>query len=299
MSKIYFIDRVTGKMEEEQVFGEKPLKFLYGSPFGRRLAFIISRTPFFSAAYGLLQKMPWTKKKIAPFIQKYDVDPSEFLAPVEAFSSFNDFFIRRLKPEARPLALGQDVAVMPADARYFFFQDISKIEGIFVKGQMFSLDHLLKDKALADRYRGGSMAIARLCPTDYHRFHFPFDCLPGNSRVINGYLYSVNPIALRQSIQIFSQNKRSICELATEDGSKTLFIEVGATNVGSIIQTYTPDQKVRKGAEKGYFSFGASSLILLFEPGRIRFDQDLIEAGKQGVEIRCLMGQQMGIITVP
>jgi phosphatidylserine decarboxylase len=74
-----------------------------------------------------------------------------------------------------------------------------------------------------------------------------------------------------------------------------LFLEIGATCVGAIHQTYTPEVLTSKGAEKGYFSFGGSSLILLFPPNTIRFDEDLIKATAQNIEIRCLMGQQMGL----
>ena len=135
--------------------------------------------------------------------------------------------------------------------------------------------------------------MARLCPTDYHRFHFPFSCHASSVKVINGFLYSVNPLALSKNIEIFTENTRVISTLTSEIFGEVIFIEVGATNVGSIHQTYR-EGTVQKGEEKGYFSFGGSSLILLFEEGRIVFDQDLIEAGKTGVEIKCLMGQPMG-----
>ena len=138
------------------------------------------------------------------------------------------------------------------------------------------------------------MVIARLCPIDYHRFHFPFSCTPSKSTLLNGALFSVNPLALKKNIRIFSENKRSLTSLKTDKFGDVLFIEVGATCVGGIFQTYTPNQAVVKGQEKGYFSFGGSSLILLFEPGRIHFDADLIEASKKKIEIRGLLGQSMG-----
>ena len=139
------------------------------------------------------------------------------------------------------------------------------------------------------------MAIVRLCPSDYHRFHFPCDCVPGQTRLINGWLYSVNPLAIKNNLDIFTQNKRTLCELETNRFGKILYLEIGATNVGSIQQTYEPFEKQPKGAEKGYFEFGGSSLILLFAKGMIQFDQDLLDATEAGLEMRCLMGQQMGV----
>src|SRR5262249_40051796 len=150
------------------------LRLLYGDSFiskvlGYPLMHVLAKIPLFSALYGAWQKQPWTKRKIEPFIKAFDIDTSEFLEPVENFRSFNDFFIRKLKPETRPVAKGDDLAVIPADGRYYFFQDIDKTEGFIVKGEKFDLSKLLEDATLADSYAHGSMVMARLCPTDYHR----------------------------------------------------------------------------------------------------------------------------------
>jgi phosphatidylserine decarboxylase len=244
--------------------------------------------------YGYWQKLPFTKKKIIPFIKAFDIDSSEFLEDINEFRSFNDFFIRKLKPESRPIASGDNIAVIPADGRYYFYQNIDEATGFVVKNQKFNLGMLLEDEGLAKRYSHGTMIMARLCPTDYHRYHFPCQCVPGITRFINGWLYSVNPIAIKKDIHIFTQNKRAVCQLQTENFGKVLFLEIGATSVGSINQTYIPFQHYSKGAEKGFFSFGASSLILLFEPNTLILDKDLIEATSQHLEIKCLMGQSMG-----
>jgi len=291
---IEVINRLTGKIEQEEVYGGKAINWLYGgSLIGSCFASLSAKLPFISAAYGKLMKQPSSKSKIAPFIRQFKVDESEFL-PAE-FSSFNDFFIRKLKPEARPIALSDFVC--PADGRYRFFQNIRKSDGFYVKGQKFDLFELLRDSKLAEQYADGSMAIARLCPFDYHRFHFSHDAIPSKSELLNGYLYSVNPLALKKDITIFTQNKRKMTVCKSDMGD-SLYIEVGATNVGSIVETYTPELPVKKGDEKGYFEFGASSLILLFEPDMISFDSDLIELSKGGHEIRCLMGQSMGNFSV-
>ncbi len=296
---IHYIDRTTKKRCLELVYGANALKLLYGDNFvsrclGAPLAYSLARIPLFSALYGRCQKSPASKNKIIPFIKAFAVDPSEFADDISSFNSFNDFFIRKLKPTARPIANDPAVAVIPADGRYLFYQQLDQIDGFIVKGEKFDLGSLLQDDALAANYAKGSMAIARLCPTDYHRYHFPVDCLPGESRLINGWLYSVNPVALKKNIHIFTQNKRTLCTLDSQRFGKVLFLDIGATFVGAIHQTYTPHQPQAKGAEKGYFSFGASSLILLFPPNTISFDQDLLAATAQQIEIKCLMGQSMG-----
>ena len=294
---IEYWDRVSQQICQEQVFGESAIRFLYGEKwlsrmFGRPVAQLAARIPWISATYAHFQKQPSSQKKILPFIQKYGVDPVEFAASVEDFQSFNDFFIRKLKPSARPLAPGADVAVMPADARYLFYQDIDLADGFIVKGQKFSLPALLQDKKLADEYRGGTLIIARLCPSDYHRFHFPCACIPGETKLINGLLFSVNPLALKRNVKIFTQNRRTLCLLETGRFGKIAYMEIGATNVGSIHETYIPFQSVSKGAEKGYFSFGGSALILLFQKGMLTLDSDLTAHPHR--EIRCLLGQSLG-----
>ncbi len=288
---IEYIDRKSGKIEREKVYGEAALRFLYGgSRLGALLAALLSRFAFFSAAYGLWQKMAWTKKKIAPFIQAFKVDPSEFSKPVDAFTSFNDFFIRTLKKEARPLA-STDL-IIPADGRYLAYSSIDD-QTLTIKGQTFDLPALFGSKALSDKFREGSLLMARLCPSDYHRFHFPCDCLPQQPQWINGYLYSVNPIAINKRLSIFWENKRVLTLLDTAQHGQIAYFEVGATNVGSIHHTYPALTKAKKGDEKGYFSFGGSSLLLFFEKNRVQLPQDLLTATQNGYETLCLMGQPL------
>lgn len=299
MTKITYINRQTGQKETEKVYQERALRFFYGSSFLSRLMKAwalpaIVKWPLFSRLIGRLQKLPSSARKIIPFIQEFGVDPSEFLDPVSSFRSFNDFFIRRLKPSSRPIDKDPKTAVIPADGRYYFYADSEKSPGFIVKGQKFELRELIGQSSLANEFEGGSMAIARLCPSDYHRFHFPCDCVAGPVKLINGALYSVNPIAIKKNIRIFTENKRMLCQLDTPVFGRALYIEIGATTVGSIQQTYFPGERQEKGTEKGYFEFGGSALILLFAKNAIAFDADLLAATQEGFEIRCLLGQSMG-----
>lgn len=299
METIRYIDRETKQICQEKVYGARGIDFLYGKTalsrsFGRVLQTCISKVPWFSHLYGAWQHRSKSIKQIAPFIKAYGICTDDFLLPVEQFGSFNDFFIRKLKPEARPIAPGNEIAVMPADARYFCVSDLNQLDHFFVKGQSFNLPSLLQDQALADRYQHGTMVMARLCPVDYHRFHFPCACVPEPPRLIKGALYSVNPVATKSRMSIFWQNKRAVTLLQTSHFGQIAYIEIGATSVGSIVQTFTPGKVQEKGSEKGYFSFGASSLILLFEPGKITLEADLLEASAQGLEILCKVGQPLG-----
>lgn len=293
-----YLNRSTNRVEEERIYGKIFIHLLYGKHwFTWLFCPPFSRLPFLSKLYGYLQKRPKSKKKIIPFIHTFHVDPSEFLDPVDSFASFNDFFIRKLKPSARPLAPSD--AVLPADGRYRVYSNFLHEERFFVKNAKFSIESLLQNKTLAHKYAQGSVVIARLAPVDYHRFHFPCDCIPEEPQLINGHLYSVNPIALHRNIHILTQNKRVITPLKTEHFGTILYIEIGATFVGSIQQTFTPNQPYKKGDEKGYFEFGGSCLILLFEPFRIKFDSDLLQTSHHGLEILGKMGQSLGAALPP
>jgi phosphatidylserine decarboxylase len=292
-----YLDRTTGQEREEKVYGGFFIRLLYSDHLlsrllGKLVLPLISRYSFPSRFYGFLQKAPWSRSKVKRFINKFHVDVSEFQDPVSSFKSFNDFFIRKLKPSSRPLASG---AVLPADARYLVFPNIDHSQGFFVKGKKFSLSSLLQDQQLADQFAHGTMVIARLAPVDYHRFHFPCDGLAHTPEPIDGHLYSVNPMALKKHTEILAENKRMITRIDTPDFDTMLYIEVGATYVGTIHQTFTPETPQKKGDEKGYFSFGGSCLILLFKPGTVQLDQDLIDASARSIEVLGKMGQSLGI----
>lgn len=299
MKPILYIDRISKKQCTEKVFGDSQIRLLYGDTFlnrmiGKKIAYALARLPWFSAFYGSLQNKPASAKKIMPFIETFAVDTTEFAKKPSEYVSFNDFFTRKLKRSARPIAPGKDTAIIPADGRYYFYQNIKKTDGFIVKGKKFSLTDLLQDEKLAAEYEEGAMVIARLCPTDYHRYHFPCDCKAGETILINGLLHSVNPAAIKKNIEIFTENKRTLCILDSKQFGKVLFLEIGAICVGTINQTYKPNTLFAKGDEKGYFSFGGSSLIILFPPNSIQFDQDLLDATAKHIEIKCLMGQSMG-----
>lgn len=289
MKPIPYLNRKTGKIEQEKVLAGNLINYLYSKPNRCLLASLLSKNPAFSKTIGWWQKQKWTAKNIQPFIEEFGVDSSEFLDP-SSYSCFNDFFIRKLKPEARPMS--SSGAIIPADGRFRFYDNIQTGMELFVKGQAFNLERLFQDDTIAKKYQGGSLVLARLCPSDYHRFHFPIDCIPGESRLINGPLFSVNPLAVKKNLSYLTENKRKLTMLSSEVFGDVAYFAVGATTCGSIVETYTPEKPVKKGEERGYFEFGGSALILLFEPEKIVFSSDLLN--QTHLEIRCLLGQEMG-----
>ncbi len=291
---IQFFNRYTERVETEKIYGEFWLRQVYEKPTGRLLLSAAVKRAWFSRFYGWRMNKPGSRKKVVPFCQTYGLDTSLFESPVEQYLTFNDFFSRRLNPQSRPVEPRADAALFPVDGRHLGFQDISQINDIYVKGQNFDLPALLQDDVLAHQFRNGSLVISRLCPVDCHRFYFPASGNPGQTRLVNGFLYSVNPVALRKNVGILWENKRCLTIILTERFGKVLMMEVGATCVGTIRQTYTPGKSVSVGSEKGYFRFGGSMMMTFFEKGRIKLADDLLENTCQGRELYAHLCDYMG-----
>ena len=206
---ITLLNRHTGRMETEQVYGEKWLQRIYGNPLGKLTLHTVVKRALFSKLYGWAMDRPSSARRVEPFMKAFGLDPSEFADPdLKSYRTFNDFFYRKLKASARPLDPRPEMAVLPADGRHLGFPDASQVKGIFAKGQTFDIPALVADRALGERYARGTVVCSRLCPVDYHRFHFPVAGVPGEPVLAKGQLYSVNPIALRRSAAYLWQNKR-------------------------------------------------------------------------------------------
>jgi phosphatidylserine decarboxylase len=292
---IRYFDRYDKTTKIEKIFGERWLRLAYDNPVGRFAVWLFVRRALFSLYYGRKMNRRGSDLKILGFIVEYDINVSEFTKSPFEYNTFNQFFHRALKPECRPIAPGAGVAVFPADGRHLAFQDIDKADGFYVKGSKFTLKELLGDDAVADRFAGGSMLISRLCPSDYHRFHFPVSGIPSEATLVKGSLYSVSPIALRRNILYLVRNKRFVTLVDSAEFGTVAMIEVGATNVGSIVQGFLPGRPVVKGDEKGMFAFGGSCVITLFEKNRIVFDQDVIGQSAGCIETYVRMGDHLGV----
>ena len=291
---IRFYHRYKKSVEEERVFGEGWLRFAYENPGGRFFVWLLARRSIFSQFYGHKMRKPESALRILPFISKYEIDVDDFAKSPFDYKTFNEFFYRALKPEARPIAPGENIAVFPADGRHLAFQDIQAAAGFYVKGAKFSFAELLGDAQEAEKFAGGAMLISRLCPVDYHRFHFPVSGIPGEPRLIKGWLYSVSPVALRRRLRYLIENKRVVTMIETSTFGTVAMVEVGATNVGSIQQSFVPGRAVVKGEEKGLFAFGGSCVITIFQHGRIRFDADVLEQSANHLETYARMGDRLG-----
>ncbi|WP_026431073.1 archaetidylserine decarboxylase [Paracidovorax oryzae] len=229
-----------------------------------------------------------TTAAIRRFVARYKVDMSEAENPdIASYATFNDFFTRALRPGARPIA--DAPAVCPVDGAVSQFGHIDRDQIFQAKGHRYSTTALLGgDAQEAARFTDGSFATIYLSPRDYHRIHMPCDGRLRRMIYVPGSLFSVNPLTARGVPGLFARNERVVCLFDTPLGSMALVL-VGATIVGSMATawhgtvnpprtaglrqwTYDdgPEVLLRKGEEMGRFMLG-STVVLLFEPGKLRF----------------------------
>ncbi|MCO5143199.1 MAG: phosphatidylserine decarboxylase [Oligoflexia bacterium] len=288
--KIQIWNRKLQRLEDEQVYGDLFLKLAYSNSISTTLTDRFLSRKWISEAYGKIQNTKVSAKKVPTFIEKFKINMDEF--EDGPFRSFNDFFIRKFKDKKRifPKTLTEMGAF--AEARYFGCEE--------VKGESFSIKNiridpltLLGNNKFASRFLGGPCLIARLCPTDYHRFHFPDSGKFSDFYTCKGKLHSVNPYALEKKSEIFLENERTISLLDTDNFGLLAYIEVGALCVGKIVQSAPIQNSFKRGQEKGYFLFGGSTVVLLGEPKSWQPSSDILENTKRGIETFVELGSSV------
>ncbi|MCO5590555.1 hypothetical protein L7F22_044526 [Adiantum nelumboides] len=305
-SHILVFDRRTMRLEEELIDNKIVLamRAIYQSRLG--LALVDKGTKELlvnlSVKQGLHMSSPESAKEIPKFIEFFQdrINVDDFKYPVESYKTFNEFFIRELKPGARAIMCEDKahVAVCAADCRLMVYKSVDEAKRFWIKGRKFSVKGLLGDEVLANDFEGGSLAIFRLAPQDYHRFHMPINGVIGKNIMIPGHLYTVNPIAVNSKYcNVFTDNKRVVNVIISREFGKVAFVAIGATMVGSINFTKNEGDRVKKGDEFGYFSFGGSTVICVFQKGAIDFDEDLIANSERSLETLVFMGMSLGVST--
>ncbi|OAA53121.1 C2 domain-containing protein [Niveomyces insectorum RCEF 264] len=146
----------------------------------------------------------------------------------------------------------------------------------------------------ASRFTNGTLGIFRLAPQDYHRFHVPVDGVLGRPSLIAGEYYTVNPMAIRSTLDVYGENVRVIVPIDSDVHGRVMVVCVGAMMVGSTVITRKENDRVQRAEELGYFKFGGSTIVLLFEEGRMRFDDDLIENSGGALETLIRAGTSIG-----
>lgn len=269
-------------------------QFMYTNPVGRAFRQVLTGNQLFTRLSGAYADSFLSRSHIKGFVKKYDIDMDEAENDVKNYRTFNQFFTRKLKEGARPLAAGQDILTAPADGHVLHIDEISERTVFGVKKHKFTLDKFLGDKKLAAQYEGGTMLIFRLAPWDYHRFHFPANGTPQKWKRIRGSYESVHPITYASGVQPLSQNERHLIKVNTDEFDDMILVPVGALCVGKIKETYTPNERQEKGDEAGYFAFGGSTVVMLFKPGVVDVEQHIVQNSRRGKEIPVKMGEAIG-----
>lgn len=289
---LVFWNRAGRRYDAELMYGESLMRWLYETWPGRFLEERFFSKPAFSRLYGGYQDTRLSALKIPGFIRKFGIPMEEFESV--PYRSFNEFFIRRFKPGARRFAPNPAELPAFAEGRYLAFEKVGEDQAFPVKGRDLTAEAILGDAERARPFLGGAVLIARLCPTDYHRFHFPDDGTVHAAYRVPGHLHSVNPLSLKRRSDIFAVNERTVAVLDTRGFGKLAYVEVGALCVGKIVQTHSGEKAFRRGDEKGYFLFGGSTVIVLGEPGRWKPDADLLEQTRARRETFVRLGERIG-----
>lgn len=292
MIKIY--NRNTKQYDIEKVAGGSVLNTLYTSRAGKVGLELLVKRKFYSSLTGLFCELGLSKRSISGFVKNFSINLDECEKKLEDFESFNDFFARKLKPGVRNFNKSAELLLSPGDGRLQAWSGIKANSILQIKGMEYSLSDLLQDEELSKEYEGGTYIILRLCPVDYHRFHF-FDSGECGAPVrVKGEYYSVNPVALNKIPQVYCRNKREYSMFKTDNFDEVLYVEVGATSVGSIVQTFNSAERITRGDEKGYFKFGGSTVLLFFKKDTVIIDKEIIDQTAEGYETRVLAGDEIG-----
>jgi phosphatidylserine decarboxylase len=299
------LDRRTNRLTYEQMpsYHKYGMRLLFSGPVQRELLHTRAITSFFARETIRLGKAfddPKSRKHIPSFVKMYQINLNELLdSNISDYGTFNEFFYRKLKPDARSIANRDDpnVIVSAADCRLIVFDNIDEATRIWIKGHHFSLHHLFDDKKLAQEFDGGSIAVFRLAPVDYHRFHSPID----------------GKIAIKENLDVLTRNQRTVITIESETLDKIAFVAIGALLVGSVNFTVEPHQPINKGDEVGkmktiriliknsffcfslgFFAYGGSTIVVVFKEGMVQWDDDLQHNSDNSMETLVRMGEKIG-----
>lgn len=265
------------------------IRFLYGTALGRLCLKALIR-PAFSQRMARLLSASVSRALIRPYIRHHHIlmDGYEH----KNYRSFNDFFTRRRRPEALRIDPAPGHLISPCDGLLTAYP-IAEGGRFRIKRSTYSLEELLRDRLLAERYIGGLCLIFRLTPRHYHRYCYIDDGRKGENFSLPGVLHSVRPICCG-TYPVYLQNQREYTIMDTVHFGRVIQVEVGALMVGKICNEQGPG-RISRGQEKGHFEFGGSTILLLLEPGAAVLEEQILRRTARGQECPVRQGQQIGL----
>lgn len=278
-------DREKNIIYEEKEYGKKKLEFLYNNFFGRILLKLVFTTRWFSNIQALYQKSRFSKKKISNFIKKYNIN-MKYYSNIEQYNSFSDFF-KRKRNILNKSDNNELVSIADSKLQYYEITEDLKLK---IKNSIYSLEELVDDKEIAQKFQNGICLVYRLAMDDYHRYMFLDKGKVISSKYIKGTLHTIRPISSKYNT--FTRNSRNITILNTKNFGQVIQIEVGAMLVGKIVN-YEKDT-FDKLEEKGFFDFGGSTIVQLFEKNIVDIDKDIVEKSRENIETKVTIGMKIG-----
>ena len=267
----------------------KNQKFLYNCFLGRILLKVLIQ-PIISKIAGCFMNTRFSKIMIKSVIKKQNFDMS--LYEKTCFTSFNDFFTRKLKEENIRIDTEKNNFISPCDSKLSVYS-IDKNSCFAIKNSYYNISGLLKNENLAEKYEGGYILIFRLEVTDYHRYIYTDNGSFTRNNYIKGVLHTVNPIATTK-YPVYKQNSRSYAILNTENFGNIIQMEVGALMVGKI-KNHHENYIFKRGEEKGLFLFGGSTVIIMVEKNRVNIDGDIMQNSLNDCETIVRIGEKIGV----
>ena len=283
--KIYV--RQDNSFTEDRQYGGKSLERLYNTWYGRVLSKFIL-LPAFSTMATSKDRKKSSVKKIVQFIEEYKINMDDF--EEREYSSFSDFFTRRIKPGKRPVDENPSAVISPADSKVLCY-DIGDDMKFTVKGSVYTPDEIVGNNIDLGSFAGGKALVFRLSMDDYHHYSYIDSGKVSDSFEIKGKLHTVSSISSKY--KVYKENHRIVNVLDTDHFGRVIYIEVGALLVGRIKNNGLTVFK--KGQEKGYFEQGGSTIVIFFEKDKINVDPDILEMSGNGIETKVRMGERIGV----
>jgi phosphatidylserine decarboxylase len=286
MIKIY--DRESQTYYTEVQYGEKMLNCLYHTVWGRIMLKLIANRNF-SRLNAIYNSSKLSVSKIKPFIEKYNIQMSDFES--KEYRSFNDFFTRSMLPGKRNIGMEPERLIAPADSKLLVYHITESLK-INVKNSVYSMDEILRDRDLPKEYENGLCLVFRLTVDDYHRYcYIDSGEIVGQKR-IKGKLHTVSSIS--KDYKVYVENQREYQVIDTNYFGRVVQMEVGAMLIGKIVNA--PSKLALRGQEKGYFSYGGSTVLVFIKANRVSIDADIMKHSQEQIETRVKYGEAIGKI---
>lgn len=278
-----------GRVEEVKSSQDKTLRLLYSNFLGRSILKLLTK-PCVSKIGGAFMNSGLSTGLIPGFIKKNNIDLEDYENTF--YNSYNDFFTRKIKPEKRPIDDNDSHFISPSDGKVTSYE-IKEDLTFTVKNTEYTIESILRNRKLAEKYKEGNVTIIRLTVDNYHRYCYLDHGIKSRNKFIQGVLHTVNPIA-NDYYKIYKENSREYTILRTENFGDVIQIEVGALMVGKI-SNHHKAWNFQKGDEKGMFEFGGSTIVLITKKENVIIDQDIIDNSKEDIETIVKMGERIGI----